>query len=70
MKKLLLLSALLMFALGFGQTPITDINFKDAIDLCLSTNPIDGLCIDCEYGPMPDWDVSRVTDMSLSLIHI
>ena len=65
MKKLPLLSALLIFAFGFGQTPITDSNFNQAIATCLSTNPIDGLCSDSGYGAMPDWDVSQVTIMSL-----
>ncbi len=50
--------------LGYAQTPITDDNFEDAVDTCLETNPVDGLCINSEYGPMPDWDVSKVTDMS------
>jgi surface protein len=45
-------------------TPITDTNFKEAINTCLSTNPIDGMCSDSEYGVMPNWDVSQVTDMS------
>ena len=63
MKKLLLLSALLIFSFSFGQTPITDANFSQAIQTCLSTNPIDGMCSDSEYGAMPDWDVSQVTDM-------
>jgi uncharacterized protein (TIGR02145 family) len=44
-------------------TPITDANFDQAIQTCLSTNPIDGMCSDSEYGAMPDWDVSQVTDM-------
>jgi surface protein len=44
-------------------TPITDANFQTAINTCLSTNPVDGLCSDSEYGVMPDWDVSSVTDM-------
>jgi len=47
-----------------AQTPITDANFKTAINTCLSTNPEDGMCSDSEYGAMPDWDVSNVTDMS------
>ena len=64
MKKLLLISAILIFAFGFGQTPITDANFNQAIETCLSTNPIDGMCSDSEYGAMPDWDVSQVTNMS------
>lgn len=63
MKKLIPLFALLIFALGFGQTPITDANFKAAITNCLATNPIDGMCSESEYGAMPDWDVSQVTDM-------
>ena len=45
-------------------TPITDLNIKDAVNTCLSTHPITGLCDDSEYGPITDWDVSNVTDMS------
>ena len=63
MKKLILLSALLIFACGFGQTPITDANFSQAIETCLSTHPVTGMCSDSEYGSMPNWDVSNVTDM-------
>ncbi|MGY8868131.1 MAG: BspA family leucine-rich repeat surface protein, partial [Methylophagaceae bacterium] len=46
------------------KTPITDANFQTAINTCLTTNPEDGMCSDSEYGSMPDWDVSSVTDMS------
>ena len=46
------------------KTPITDANFQDAINTCLSTNPEDGLCTNSEYGAMPDWDVSNVTNMN------
>jgi surface protein len=46
------------------KTPITNTNFHTAVDTCLSTNPIDGMCSYSEYGAMPDWDVSQVTDMS------
>ena len=63
MKKLFLL-LLIAPVLGFGQTTITDANFHNAIDICLSTNPIDGMCSNSEYGAMPNWDVSNVTDMS------
>tara|TARA_B100000767_G_scaffold263627_1_gene277615 strand:- start:441 stop:1163 length:723 start_codon:yes stop_codon:yes gene_type:complete len=63
MKKLLLLSALLIFACSYGQTPITDANFSQAIETCLSTHPVTGMCSDSEYGAMPNWDVSSVTDM-------
>ena len=45
-------------------TQITDSNFYSAIETCLGTNPVDGLCSSSEYGSMPDWDVSLVTDMS------
>ena len=50
--------------LGYSQTPITNDNFQTAINTCLSTNPVDGMCSDSEYGAMPNWDVSNVTDMS------
>ena len=46
------------------RTPITDTNFRDVINECLKEDPISGKCDDSDYGPMPDWDVSRVTDMS------
>ncbi len=46
------------------KTPITDANFQTAINTCLTTNPEDGMCSNSEYGAMPDWDVSNVTDMS------
>merc|ERR1711934_909542 len=45
-------------------TQISDSNFHSAIETCLGTNPVDGLCSSSEYGSMPDWDVSLVTDMS------
>ena len=50
--------------LSLALTTITDSNFHSAITTCLSTNPVDGLCSSSEYGAMPDWDVSLVTDMS------
>ena len=55
---------LFLASFGFTQTPITDANFQIAINTCLSTNPVDGLCYDSEYGAMPDWDVSQVTSMA------
>ena len=45
-------------------TQITDSNFASAISTCLSTNPVDGLCSSSEYGSMPDWDVSQVTNLN------
>jgi surface protein len=62
MKKLLFLFFLISF-FGYSQTQITDANFLTAINICLSTNPVDGGCSDSEYGAMPDWDVSQVTFM-------
>ena len=47
-----------------SATPITDANFQYAINTCLATNPVDGMCSNSEYGAMPTWDVSQVTDMS------
>ena len=52
------------------NTPITDANFQTAINTCLATNPEDGLCSDSEYGAMPTWDVSQVTDMSYAFTQI
>ena len=49
---------------ALAVTQITDSNFHSAIATCLGTNPVDGLCSLSEYGSMPDWDVSMVTDMS------
>jgi surface protein len=46
------------------KQPLTDETFQNAIEECLKTNPIGGMCRGSEYGIMPDWDVSRVTDMS------
>ena len=54
---------LFISSVGYSQTPITNANFNAAIADCLSTHPVTGLCVDSEYGPMPDWDVSNVTDM-------
>jgi len=49
-------------------TALTDDTFFAAITSCLDTNPVDGLCTDGEFGPMPDWDVSQVTDMSSAFL--
>ena len=49
-----------------ANTAITQSNFQTAVDTCLETagNDVDGLCSFTEYGSMPGWDVSAVTDMS------
>ena len=47
---------------------ITDDNFLHAIQSCLNTNPSDGLCAYSEYGQMPNWDVSRVTNMKSAFL--
>ena len=49
---------------ALAVTQINDSNFHSAIATCLETHPVDGLCSLSEYGSMPDWDVSLVTDMS------
>ena len=55
---------LLATSFCFSQnTAITDANFLTAINTCLTNNPEDGMCSESEYGAMPDWDVSNVTDM-------
>ena len=64
MKKIIILFMMILSTVSYSQTNITDANFQTAINTCLSTNPEDGLCSDSEYGAMPDWDVSQVTDMS------
>jgi surface protein len=46
-----------------SQAQITDENFEGIVNVCLSTDPVDGMC-DSPYGNMPDWDVSNVTNMS------
>ena len=60
-KKILLILAILFSTLSYSQ--LTDANFQQAVDECLATNPEDGLCTNSEYGIMPDWNVSKVTDM-------
>jgi len=60
-KKILLILAILFSTLSYSQ--LTDANFQQAINACLTTNPEDGLCSDSEYGAMPTWDVSNVTNM-------
>ena len=65
MKKITTLLILFYCVIITAQTPITDANIKIAVNTCLSTNPIDGMCSESEYGAMPSWDVSNVTNMNL-----
>ena len=48
--------------------PVSDTNFRDAIESCLWKDSkeiiADGMCYSSEYGPMPSWDTSLVTNMS------
>ena len=44
--------------------PLTDKTFKKAVSMCLKHDPVNGLYNVKPYGMMPDWDVSKVTDMS------
>ena len=65
MKKIFtLLMICYCFSMNAQKAPIVQANFKTAINTCLTTNPVDGLCSDSIYGAMKDWDVSQVTDMS------
>ena len=64
MKKLLYIFLITLSVISYSQTAITDSNLSSAVDTCLSTNPVDGLCTNSEYGVMPDWDVSSVTNMN------
>ena len=73
MKKITFLIYLISL-LGYSQTPpppelITDANFQVAISSCLLTNPVDGMCTSSQYGAMPDWDVSFVSDMSSAFLN-
>jgi hypothetical protein len=56
LKKLLFLIAITIATVSYAQ--ITNDNFQDAINTCLFTNPVDGLCSTSEFGAMPDCDVS------------
>ena len=60
---LLVFTVIATLETAIAVTQITDSNFHSAIATCLGTNPVDGLCSSSEYGSMPDWDVSLVTDM-------
>ena len=64
MKNLLYIFLITLSTISYSQTAITDSNREMAITDCLSTNPVDGMCSDSEYGLMPNWDVSNVTNMS------
>ena len=44
-------------------TPLTDATFYNAISSCLRRNDKIGACSQAEYGEIPYWDVSRVTNM-------
>jgi surface protein len=67
MKTIILLFSMLLVKVSYSQTPITNVNFQNAVFDCLTTNPVDGLCNSSQYGPMPDWDVSQVTEMPYAL---
>ncbi|CAL6316996.1 unnamed protein product [Bathycoccus prasinos] len=47
---------------------LTNANIQSAITNCLSESPVDGLCatyglITTKFGTLPNWDVSRVSDL-------
>ena len=68
MKKTLLILAIALSTASYSQ--LTNANFQAAINDCLTLNPIDGLCIYGEYGVMPDWDVSQVTNMAGAFLNL
>ena len=53
MKKIIIIFMMILSTVSYSQTPITNSNFQDAINTCLTTNPEDGLCTSSEYGSMP-----------------
>ena len=63
MKNLLTALFFVITSITYSQTPITDYNFAEAIKTCLTMSHGDGMCSSSEYGAMPDWDVSNVTNM-------
>ena len=67
MKKLLLLLTITFSTISYAQ--LTDANFQQAINDCLSTNPKDGMCTKSKYGSMKNWDVSKVTNMSKAFLN-
>ena len=55
-------------SIGRAVHYLTDATIQSAITNCLSESPVDGLCatyglITTKFGTLPNWDVSRVTDM-------
>ena len=70
MKHTLTLLLLLLSTISYSQTPITDDNFRSAISDFLSFDPVNGNCVESEYGPMSDWDVSNVTNMALAFLNV
>ena len=61
--------------IGRAAHYLTDATIQSAITNCLDEAPVDGLCsryglITTKYGTMPNWDMSQVTTLNLSLIHI
>ncbi len=65
MQKITLLFMMILSTVSYSQEALPNdlYVFLLAIDECLATNPVDGLCTNSEYGEMPDWDVSSVRDM-------
>ena len=63
MKKITILLLAITFSTA-SYSQLTNDNFQQAINACLTSSPEDGLCLDSDYGTMPDWNVSNVTDMN------
>ena len=55
-------------SIGRAVHYLTDATIQSAITNCLSESPVDGLCatyglITTKFGTLPNWDVSRVSDL-------
>ncbi|MDC3195873.1 hypothetical protein OAT76_05640 [Flavobacteriaceae bacterium] len=49
MKKIIIVFMMILSTVSYSQTNITNANFQEAINTCLTTNPVDGLCSESEY---------------------
>ena len=56
-------SALLLYSPHLGFSPQSKAELQSAVEACLDVSP-KGDCFEGPHGPIGEWDVSRVTDMS------
>jgi hypothetical protein len=60
----ILMVALSLAAGAHGQTPITQDNIYDAVDACLTEDPVSMNCPGTEYGAASTWNTGGVTYMA------